>query len=427
MLLTDTHEIIKPFIETIGAVVVLFEKTDTDVRVISANSRVMPFCHLPAESLVDKSIHQTLPRFMARELYSLVEKCVSAKTSSENELVTDFAGEICWWRCVFTPIIFDGKHSSRVMMTAVDITEKYLLKKELEIIHERISALVDASYDGIITVDEQQHVMLMNRAAREILGYDEHDSLDDVHLRHIIPERFHQKHDQYIEAFKQSPVRSRPMQQRAAVTARRKDGGEVPVEISIAKIRVDNRLELTAVIRDLSEQMRLITELQKAASHDELTGIYNRRQLSRELQRELKRVQRFGGHFSVALLDLDHFKAINDQHGHQVGDAVLRHFAEAVRSELREVDIVGRWGGEEFLLICPETGGEEAMAILERIRQRLREHPYVHGDTVVPVQFSAGLAVADASTEGEDPLIKTVDDALYQAKKSGRNRTVLHV
>jgi diguanylate cyclase (GGDEF)-like protein/PAS domain S-box-containing protein len=310
------------------------------------------------------------------------------------------------------------------MLTAIDITEKYMLQKELEISHQRFEAVVNSAYEGIISVDKNQQIQLMNDAAKEMFGYSEAD-ICKINLRSLIPKKYHDKHDGYVETFKQSPVKSRPMHQRSEVTGVRRDGSEFPVDITIAKIHVDDKLELTAVVRDLSEKLSLISELQKAASHDELTGIFNRRQLVIELEREFERYHRFGNGFSIALLDLDHFKSINDKLGHIAGDKVLQHFSENVKKELRSVDIFGRWGGEEFLLVLPEADMDKSQRILQRIKQRLQKEPFDSQDESIVIKFSAGLTTINTDTSTLESLIKKVDKALYQAKDEGRDRIVV--
>lgn len=164
--------------------------------------------------------------------------------------------------------------------------------------------------------------------------------------------------------------------------------------------------------------------IEQIAIRDELTGVYNRRYLMDALGREASRAKRIGTPLSVCLLDLDHFKRINDTLGHPAGDAVLRHFARLAGSGLRAVDVFGRYGGEEFLLIMPDTDGQGARAAAERIRAAVENggFPQVPGDW----QVSTTIGVATRRPQEEiQALIGRTDGALYAGKAAGRNRVVM--
>lgn len=162
--------------------------------------------------------------------------------------------------------------------------------------------------------------------------------------------------------------------------------------------------------------------LRHLSETDRLTGLYNRAALEGLLNRELERYVRFGRPFAVVIIDMDHFKTVNDKLGHLMGDRVLVAFAGILRETVRKVDTVGRWGGEEFLVVCPETNAEQALVVAERICAVTRSHAFETGwvHTV-----SAGVAelVADESL---DDVLRRADAALYQAKNSGRDRALVH-
>ncbi len=172
---------------------------------------------------------------------------------------------------------------------------------------------------------------------------------------------------------------------------------------------------LGARVRNANE--RLIN----VARTDELTGLLNRRGALQRLSEEIARADRNNTPLAVAMLDLDHFKRVNDQHGHYTGDEVLRHFARLLLSESRSYDILGRLGGEEFLLIAPATTVDEALALAQRVRVRVgAEHAVVDG-TIVPTTVSIGV-VELRPTEDADALLSRVDTAMYAAKEAGRDR-----
>ncbi|HHX40463.1 MAG TPA: diguanylate cyclase [Armatimonadetes bacterium] len=184
--------------------------------------------------------------------------------------------------------------------------------------------------------------------------------------------------------------------------------------------RINVALRLKALQDALRERNQLLAEL---ATHDELTRLYNRRHLVQRLSEEVPRAKRYRLPLSCLLLDLDHFKRVNDTYGHPAGDAVLRQIASILRSSVRSVDVVGRYGGEEFLIILPQTGAEGARVLAERIRQRVEQEPFDIGGQTIHCTTSIGLAAAsDGEVPDADDLIAEADRALYHAKAMGRNR-----
>jgi len=173
------------------------------------------------------------------------------------------------------------------------------------------------------------------------------------------------------------------------------------------------------------ELAQALTRIQILATRDELTGLYNRRHMIEVLNQHQKRLQRSGHHrFCLALLDIDHFKRINDTHGHGVGDEVLRAFGAAVQSALRDTDVLARWGGEEFLLLLNDTTPEAANIGLERVRAAVAAATFSSSVAELKPTFSAGLT-GYHDEEALDVCIERADRALYDAKSAGRNRTVI--
>lgn len=174
-----------------------------------------------------------------------------------------------------------------------------------------------------------------------------------------------------------------------------------------------------------SELMRLNTRLEKLAVTDELTGLYNRRQALIRLQEKCALAERYGDPLSVAMLDLDHFKVINDEHGHDAGDEVLRGLAAVLEAHVRATDTVCRVGGEEFLIIFPAQTTQEAAISAERCRAAVAAHPFQAGEAEIPVTISMGIATYRTGHSDPSTLLKEADIALYAAKRGGRNRVCL--
>jgi len=162
--------------------------------------------------------------------------------------------------------------------------------------------------------------------------------------------------------------------------------------------------------------------LLRAARIDSLTGLTNRGTFLEQFAREEARSARGGPPFSLAVFDLDRFKQVNDRYGHPVGDAVLKAFADVLRATIRPYDTVGRYGGEEFALLMPQTGKETATRVAERVRQELETRGVTVGDRRIEVTVSAGVASYGVDGADWDTLLSAADNALYVAKKAGRNR-----
>jgi len=173
------------------------------------------------------------------------------------------------------------------------------------------------------------------------------------------------------------------------------------------------------------ENARLFDEVERLARLDGLTGTYNRRYFMDQAQKQFDISRRFSQPLSALMLDFDDFKSVNDRHGHAVGDQVLRGLADRCRSALRSIDLLGRYGGEEFAILLPNTERHSGAAVLaERIRQRIDEAPVNTDAGPIHVTVSVGVASADDSTEDLGALLKRADLALYEAKQAGRNRVV---
>ena len=170
------------------------------------------------------------------------------------------------------------------------------------------------------------------------------------------------------------------------------------------------------------QNARLHAEVQKLAITDALTGLYNRRGLFELGQREVERARRYKRPLVAIMLDIDHFKFINDYYGHLVGDLVLQTVAKRCSDNLRRIDILGRLGGDEFTILLPETDMYTASHVANRVRQHIGDKPFITGDATINVSASLGVARATSATPDLEILISRADAALYVAKREGRNR-----
>jgi diguanylate cyclase (GGDEF)-like protein/PAS domain S-box-containing protein len=182
-------------------------------------------------------------------------------------------------------------------------------------------------------------------------------------------------------------------------------------------------LRMSGIHTDITAQKAVELELVHQAHTDHLTGFNNRGHFMQQAELELRRVVRYGGTLSIFMMDVDHFKKINDTHGHKVGDLVLQKLAEICRDTLRMVDIIGRVGGEEFAILLPETTEQEAIRVAERLRQAIANAkiPLGHG-LPLSITVSIGITSLMSKDDNIDVLLSFADKALYEAKNAGRNR-----
>ena len=197
-------------------------------------------------------------------------------------------------------------------------------------------------------------------------------------------------------------------------------------------MRPVERNELLARVRTQIRRQRYAVELRQSVTNtlalavtDELTGLYNRRYFERHLSLMLEKAQQQDRDMAVMLIDMDYFKAVNDTHGHDTGDAVLREFADRLRRNIRGVDLACRFGGEEFVVLMPDTDWRQAQGVAERVRQAVAEKGFATGNRrPLQLTISVGLALNESETDTPEIMLKRADIALYRAKREGRNRVV---
>jgi len=203
-----------------------------------------------------------------------------------------------------------------------------------------------------------------------------------------------------------------------------RDGGTYWIDTNIVPLRdAHGRVTHFATIgRDLTATKRLQEELQLMATTDPLTGLLNRRRFLEQAETEFLRSKRYQHELSAVMLDIDHFKSINDTHGHFVGDQVLIAMSRATENLLRDTDILGRWGGEEFVILMPETPLAGAAILAERLRDALAKQTVDTAAGTLRFTISAGVAARGARDAGTADILQRADTALYAAKHHGRNR-----
>ncbi|QQP88898.1 diguanylate cyclase [Skermanella sp. TT6] len=317
---------------------------------------------------------------------------------------------------------FEGGTIRRAIRYAIT---RRSLEERVRLSEERLKGIIELAHDGIVVIDEGHRISLFNPAAERLFGYRADEVLGRS-LDLLLPERSRQVHRRHVERFAGTGRGSSAMTERPAVTGLRRDGTEFAAEVSISHFASPGGRLFTAVVRDTTDRRRAEEELLRLATTDALTGAANRRHFLERAELELARLRRYGGPVSLVMLDVDHFKRVNDLHGHAAGDAALILLVKSCRCMLRDTDLVGRLGGEEFALLLVDATDQDALRIAERVRRNLADLEVAADDgTGFGITVSMGVAgCRSGDTSIEQPLGRA-DRALYHAKATGRDRTVV--
>jgi diguanylate cyclase (GGDEF)-like protein/PAS domain S-box-containing protein len=299
------------------------------------------------------------------------------------------------------------------------ITELREVQMELQRSEERYRLLAENAWEVIWTMALDGSITYVSPAIERVRGISPAEamtqSLDEIHP----PESAASVSAYYEQLFAAISAGSQPPIFRGEHEYYRKDGSIMTGELQVIP-HVDaegNVVEILGVTRDISERKMFEAELTRLAVTDPLTGLWNRRHTSELLAADLAQAQRHGQALSLLMLDIDHFKSINDTHGHQTGDQVLIEVAELLRDHVRATDVVGRWGGEEFAILLRYCGLPDAVVTAEKLRRRIAELAFRRLGSV-------SVSIGAAELQENDELaswISRADAALYQAKRSGRN------
>ena len=297
--------------------------------------------------------------------------------------------------------------------------------------------IVEASPAAMILVDQDGLICFANRAAESLFGYSE-GALFGQEIEILVPQDAHHRHQLMRTEFFRQPQR-RSMGSGRFLYARRQDGSLFPAEIGLAPIQTGDGSYTLSLVIDLTQLKeaedritRLARELEQAneqlaqlASTDALTGLYNRREFDEQLDSQIHLMKRMARPLSLLLVDIDDFKQYNDRYGHLAGDQVLITIASLLSQNIRASDIIARFGGEEFVVILPDTTGLAALQLAERLREAIHAYPW-QGASLTISLGAATLTFTEPSVEsGPDErtrLFSEADQALYHSKSGGRDR-----
>ena len=286
---------------------------------------------------------------------------------------------------------------------------------------DEATVLLDQARCGFHSLDEEGRVVRVNHTELALLARPAHEVVGRPFREFLTPEAAER-----FEEIRLQHSRSDGAQE-AELDLVRPDGVAQPVLVKSCPLRrTDRRPGSRAVVLDFGEHRRAKLALEALSRVDPLTELGNRRDFFERAEQELARSRRLGTPLALMILDLDHFKRINDQRGHVAGDGVLRHFGQVCRHVLRTADIAGRLGGEEFAVLMPATDEATARVVAERVRGAMEANAAIAPDGgPVACTVSIGITTRASETNSVPELLSKADAALYDAKRSGRNQARL--
>ena len=295
-------------------------------------------------------------------------------------------------------------------------------QQEIERLSARNALILESAGEGIFGVDMQRRCIFINPMALRLLGLEE-----SAALHQYVGELFQHRHDDGRPYHPdECPILltlADGVTRQVEDIVARLDGTLFAVRMTVTQMcEGGQRIGVEVVFQDISQRREMERELKRLATTDSLTGVTNRRQFIERCEQEMVRLKRFGNPFSLLMIDVDHFKRVNDTHGHAIGDAVLMHLSGLARNELRRTDVFARIGGEEFAFLLAGSALDGAMEFASRFRGMVESQPAKTDVGEIPLTISIGAAQAGSRDRNADDLMRRADAALYRAKHGGRNR-----
>ena len=329
-------------------------------------------------------------------------------------------GSVVWVEADVRVLYDDAGEFQGSAGTLRDVSESVQLQETLHKERRLARTTLAAFSDGVVTLDSTLCVEFMNAAALELTGLEE-----TACLGRPAAEVLRLEGGDLGEAVTESLRQRKPRFLGGRTQLIRADGAPMDVDLTVTPLSEAGSVEAAGcviVLRDVREQRVLQADLVYQANHDPLTRLSNRAAMQEALAREHSRALRRNAPYTLLLIDLDHFKVVNDHYGHVLGDEALKAVARSTRSGLRDGDWLARWGGEEFLCLLPDTGAEEGAAIAERIRANVEQMEIRHQGLRVPLTASIGVGCNAALEDTAEAVLLCADAALYEAKQAGRNQ-----
>jgi len=339
--------------------------------------------------------------------------------------VVSHSGGVIYIRNRMQALLGETGKLDKVLGTVQDVSQQIELQLAIENKEKLYQQIFESNRAVQFLVDpDSGRIIDANSAAQNFYGYDRASlckmTIDQVNVLSLPELR---------EAFAKTQAEGRDY---GCYQHRLANGDIRDVEVYTGTVELGDQHYYHSIIFDVTERNQLLTQLRKAAMHDSLTGLFNRRSIDYRSEMEIGHYQRHSQKLSVIMLDIDHFKHFNDTYGHDVGDIVLKNVAQLIEAQVRSCDMVGRFGGEEFIVLASNTDLNRARILAERIIDSIRDHEIKLSGETLKVTISAGIATLGESYFPEEDffdlkdcfmqLVKHADEKLYQAKELGRDR-----
>jgi diguanylate cyclase (GGDEF)-like protein/PAS domain S-box-containing protein len=415
---------------------------DGEFRVVFWNSVIEEWTARSAEEVAGKDLRQLYPH-LAQEKYELrIRSVLEAgppmvfSAQLHGSLIptkTPFGKERTQNATVLNIHQGNGADSWAIIaiQDVTDLNDKIfnLRKIKDEAVREKNLAQMYLDIAGVIILelDAGMNIRILNRKGCETLGVAEQEVIGANWLERFVPgpERLAAR-----KTFQQMLRKENEPNSYRESTVLDCHGNEKTIAWRDSQVR-DMEGRITGILssgEDITEKKKMMDLLVKKSITDPLTGLYNRGYFFETIRNEIRFAKRNHQDFVTAIVDIDHFKTVNDTWGHLAGDAVLRAFGETVRKSIRDYDLLARYGGEEFIIFFKDTIGEVALRVMERLRENVLRMDVPSGNDTLHVTFSAGLTAiaefADHRETGIDEILQVTDMRLYHAKLTGRNRIV---
>ncbi len=406
----SAHEFAKMILDSMRDAVAIIDIKD--LRIAAANKAFLEeYGYLDESEVIGKLCHVVTHNrpegcWEAEHPCPLEDLIVTGEYSAVEHVHFDKQGRKLLVEVSACPILDPDGNIKLAIHTARNITTLVKLKDELK-------DFLDNASDLIQSVGPDGHFLFVNRAWKEVLGYSDAD-LSGLTVFDIIHPG-EKKHCMEIFA----RLMAGEAVGRVDTVFLTKGGRSISVEGNV-NIRLGNDVSAATrgIFRDVTTRKEMEENLNRLATIDQLTGVCNRYRLGEILKAEVARARRYKRPMCLLMVDIDHFKTVNDTFGHHAGDIVLKTLAGLVKGHLRQTDYWGRWGGEEFIIIAPETNAPSAVKAAEKIRKLIEDHRF---EMAGKVTISCGIAEC-GEADTIDTLFRKTDAALYRAKSKGRNR-----
>lgn len=408
----------------------LLDRSMDAIILISAKKRII-YCNEAACTLYRMSREDMLGQ--SNHIFVPESEHERVKAFGDEIKATERPAEIETWRrrgdgilipvhLRVSPLIDAAGNVTALASVSFDISDRLASEEREREAGERVELLanlVENLSDPVFHIRPDGTIGYVNSACERIYGHSAEELLNQPSSM-LRPDDMVGLMAKYVSEVHRSPT---PVV--VETEALHKDGHRIPMELRSSAVRATDGklLGIGSVVRDMTVQKTLESNLRKAADTDALTGLSNRYRFERVADAEVKRAARYGHGLAVIACDIDHFKLVNDNHGHAGGDVALKHFAKVVSGCLRQpIDLLGRVGGEEFAILLPETGLAGASRVAERIRLALAGSSITHDGATFAITVSLGVSLYHDGEPSVEEALKRADDALYRAKENGRNR-----